>query len=114
MIKYDDFKHLIDKIKDTKFYIKQIKDKLDSLHELDIVNCNIITINGKDFSIFNFDDDELHENFSKYIYDSLCTFYENALKSQYDSYIRMIDSLKSIIDENKTIDFSEELKELEL
>lgn len=113
MIKYDDFKHLINEIKNTKFYIRQLKDKLDFLqHRLDIINCNSITISGRDYPIFNFNNES--ENFSKFIYDSLCTFYENSLKSQYDSYVRMIGSLKSIIDENKTIDFSEELKDLEL
>ena len=83
-MKYSELQSLMNDIYDTKFEIKKLDDKLNKLSNIKEINCNVITINGDDYYMNSYH--ESTKDFSKSIYDSLVTYYENLRKSYYESY----------------------------
>ncbi len=109
-MKYSELESLMNDIYDTKFEIKKLDDKLNDLSDIKEINCNVITISGKDYCVNNYH--ESSKDFSKSIYDSLVTYYTNLRKSYYEFYNDKMNKLKSVCDKNKTIDFNEEIIKL--
>lgn len=109
-MKYSELKSLIDDIGNIKYKLEMLDNRLNKLSNIEKVNCNVINISGNDYVTSN--DSQLSKDFSKFIYDSLVTYYTNLRESYYKFYNDKMNELKSVCDNNKTIDFNEEIIKL--
>ena len=118
-MKYEEFMDLMDTVKDYIHAIDDIDRKLESLHIEEKgknINTNFITINGKDYYVqhYRLKNSDSYSEFSKFIYDSLVSYFETEREKLYKQYKDKMTELKSIIEEDKIIDFTDEIKCLEI
>lgn len=109
-MKYNELETLIGDIYNIKCVIEGLNDNLNRLSDTKERKCNMITLGGKDYYMKS--DHELTKDFSKSIYESLVTYYKTIRESYYESYEDKMNELKSVCDNNNTIDFGDTIAEL--